>query len=42
MSQGEKNVQSDWGSNPRHITYMARALPTELSGYLTHYLPNGD
>ena len=39
MSQGEKNVQSDRDSNPGHIAYRASALPTELSGCLTHYLP---
>ena len=37
MSQGEKNVQSDRGSNPEHIAYRASALLTKLSGCLTHY-----
>ena len=38
--QGEKNVQSDWDSNPGPLAYRASALQTELSGCLTHYLPN--
>ena len=42
MSQGEKNVQSDQGLNPVPLVYRANALPTELSGCLTHYLTNGD
>ena len=27
VSQGEKNVQSDRGSNPGHLAYIASALP---------------
>ena len=42
MSQGEKNMQSDQGSNPGHIAYKGSAVPTELSDCLTHYLPNDD
>ena len=38
MSQGEKNVQSDRGSNPGPLAYRVSALPIELSGCLTHYL----
>ena len=29
-------------SQTGHITYRASALPTELSGCLTHYLPNSE
>ena len=43
MSKGEKNVQIVWGLNPGTLTYRVDcALPTELSGCLTYYLPNGD
>ena len=42
MSQGEKNVQSDLGSNLGPLAYRASALSTELSSCLTHYLPYGD
>ena len=42
MSQGEKNVQSDWDSNPGPLAYRASALPTEQSGCLAHYLPYSD
>ena len=40
MSQGEKNVQPDRGSNPGPPAYKASALPTELPGPLTHLLTN--
>ena len=42
MSQGEKNEQSDSGSNPRSLAYRVSALLTKLFGCLTHYLPYGD
>ena len=42
MSQGDKNVPSDRGSNPGRLAYRESALPTELSDCLTHYLHNGD
>ena len=35
-----KNVQPDRGLNPGPLAY--RAVPTELSGCLTQYLPDGD
>ena len=40
MSQGEKNVQPVRDSNPGPLAYRASALPTELTGPLTHHLSN--
>ena len=37
MSQEEKNVQPVCDSNPGPLAYRASALPTELTGPLTHY-----
>ena len=42
LSQGQENVQSDRGSNLGLLAYRLSALPNELSGCLTHYLPNSD
>ena len=39
MSQREKNMQPDRGSNPGHLAYRANALPTELPGRLHIFSP---
>jgi hypothetical protein len=39
MSQGEKNVQPDWDSNPGPSEYRTAALPTNLSGRLHIFSP---